>query len=255
MSLFKVRLYLNDRFVWLYIYFSSVPVPTPSISVSNTGTVYAGTLLSLTCDYNLSPSVDISPDIAVAWTVNGRAVDTTPDRISIDGATLSFSPVATSDSGRYTCELSVTASQTHVTAENSRQSTVDILIQSNTLQNLLLEDMYLLSFLHPVPQPDVGITLSRTAPLYTGGNLTLTCTVTTVYNSERVVIEWSGPRNISGERYLITPTSGLGTNYSSSLTITSLADQDDGTYTCNVTVTGTGNAYQATASVIIVMGE
>ena len=118
----------------LHIYFPSVPVPTPSISVSNTGTVYAGTPLSLTCDYTLSPSVDTSPDIAVTWMVNGTAVDTTPDRISIDGATLSFSPVATSDSGRYTCELSVTASQIHVTAQNSRQSTVDLLIQSNTLQ-------------------------------------------------------------------------------------------------------------------------
>ena len=135
LSLFKVRLYLNDRFVLLFLYFSSVPVPTPSISVSNTGTVYAGTLLSLTCNYTLSPLVDTSPDIAVAWMENGRAVDTTPDRISIDGATLSFSPVATSDSGRYTCELSVTASQTHVTAQRSRQSTVDILVQSNILQN------------------------------------------------------------------------------------------------------------------------
>ena len=55
----------------------SVPVP---ISVSNTGTVYAGTLLSLTCDYTLSPSVDTSPNIVVAWMVNGRAVDTTPGR-------------------------------------------------------------------------------------------------------------------------------------------------------------------------------
>ena len=104
----------------------------------------------------------------------------------------------------------------------------------------------------------MDITISRTAPLYAGSNLTLTCTVTNVHNSERVVIEWSGPRNVSGERYLITPTSVSGANYTSSLTITSLADQDDGTYTCTVTVTGTSNTYQATASddaEIIVMGE
>ena len=109
---------------------SSVPVP---ISVSITGTVYAGTLLSLTCDYTLSPSVDTSPDIAVAWMVDGRAVDTTPGRISIDGVdTLIFSPVATSDSGRYTCELHVTTSQIHVTTDRSRQSAEDIVIQSNS---------------------------------------------------------------------------------------------------------------------------
>ena len=111
--------------------FPSVPVPSPSISVSNTGSVYAGTLLSLTCDYTLSPSVDTSPNIVVAWMVNGRAVDTTPGRISIDGATLSFSPVATSDSGRYTCELHVTTSQIHVTTDRSRQSAEDITVQSN----------------------------------------------------------------------------------------------------------------------------
>ena len=84
----------------------------------------------------------------------------------------------------YTCELSVTASQTHVTAENSRQSTVDILVQSNILQNLLHEGYVLISFLHPVPQPDVDITLSRIAPLYNGGSLTLTCTVTNVRDSD-----------------------------------------------------------------------
>ena len=82
--------------------------------------------------------------------------------------------------------------------------------------------------------------------------------MTNVRNSDGIVIEWSGPRNISGERYLITPTSGSGTNYTSTLTISHLTDQDDGTYTCNVTVTGTSNTYQATASddaEIIVMGE
>ena len=99
--------------------------------------------------------MDTSPDIAVTWMVNGRAVDTTPDRISIDGATLSFSPVATSDSGRYTCELSVTASQTHVTAENSSQSTVDILVQSNTLQNLLLEFEAIYLYLSSTQSPSL----------------------------------------------------------------------------------------------------
>ena len=75
--------------------------------------------------------MDTSPDIVLAWMVNGRAVDTFPDRISIDGATVSFSPVATSDSGRYTCELHVTTSQIHVTTDRSRQSAEDIVVQSN----------------------------------------------------------------------------------------------------------------------------
>ena len=224
--------------------FPSFPVPTPSIIVSNTGIVYAGTPLTLTCDY--TPS---SPDTAVAWLVNGRAIDTSSDRVSIDRATLSFSPVATSDSGRYTCQLSVNASQVHVTVGRPRQTTRDIIVQSNLLISFIMPCM-LSSFLSPVPQPNVDVTLSRTAPLYTGGSLTLTCAVTldpNVDNGEIVVTEWSGPRDILGERELVTPASGSGTTYTGSLTIRPLADQDDGTYTCTVTVTG-GNNNQATAN-------
>ena len=77
-------------------------------------------------------------------------------------------------------------------------------------------------------------------------------------NGERVVTKWSGPRDISGERYSTIPASGSGTTYTGNLTIRPLADKDDGTYTCTVTVTGRSNAQQATASnitEIIVMGE
>ena len=109
----------------------SVPVPTPSITVSNTDTVYAGTTLSLTCDYTLSPSVDTTPQTAVTWMVDGVAVVTSPGRISTDGATLSFSPPATSDTGNYSCTLTVTTSQTHVTVQGPEQSEVeDIIVQS-----------------------------------------------------------------------------------------------------------------------------
>ena len=109
---------------------SLVPVPTPSVSVSNTNTVYAGTTLSLTCDYTLSPSVDTTPQTAVAWMVDGVTVDTSPSRISTDGATLSFSPLATSDTGSYTCTLTVTASQTHVTVGGPAQSEMeDVIVQ------------------------------------------------------------------------------------------------------------------------------
>ena len=60
--------------------------------------------------------------------VDGVAVDTSPGRISTDGATLSFSPVATSDTGNYTCTLTVTTSQTHVTVEEPEQSDAEDVI-------------------------------------------------------------------------------------------------------------------------------
>ena len=74
--------------------------------------------------------------------VDGVAVDTSPGRISTDGATLSFSPLATSDTGSYTCTLTVTTSQANVTVQGAIQSAVESLniegiqIIQSVLQNI-----------------------------------------------------------------------------------------------------------------------
>ena len=86
--------------------------------------------------------MDTTPQTAVTWMVDGVAVDTSPGRISTDGATLSFSPLATSDTGSYTCTLTVTTSQTHVTVQGAIQSAVESLniegiqIIQSVLQNI-----------------------------------------------------------------------------------------------------------------------
>ena len=72
---------------------------------------------------------------------------------------------------------------------------------------------------------------------YAGTGLTLNCNTTidtNVDNNEEVTITWSGPMNISGERYSVTSLD----DERSSLTISPLAEEDDGQYTCNVTVSG-----------------
>ena len=117
------------------------------------------------------------------------------------------------------------------------------------------------SYSHPVPQPDVAVTANRTTTLYAGTGLTLTCTVTldsNVDSGESVETSWSGLQGIPEQRYSVTDTSGSGGSHTGSLTISPLADQDDGIYTCTVTVTGGGNVLQATASdaiIITVNGE
>ena len=101
-----------------------------------------------------------------------------------------------------------------------------------------------------MPVPDVVVTVTYATPLYVGSSLTLTCTVTldpNVDNNETVTTTWSGPSNITGERYLVTATSGSGSTYTSNLTIRYLANQDDGTYTCTGMVTGE-NEQQVTSS-------
>ena len=51
-------------------------------------------------------------------------------------------------------------------------------------------------------------------------------------NSESVVTEWSGLQSIPQYRYSVTDAiRQSGSIYSGSLTISPLADQDDGTYT------------------------
>ena len=59
-----------------------------------------------------------------------------------------------------------------------------------------------------------------------------------VDNDETVTTSWSGPNNITGERYLVTVTSDSGSTYTSSLRISPLAVKDDGTYTCTGMITG-----------------
>ena len=101
-----------------------------------------------------------------------------------------------------------------------------------------------------MPVPDVVVTATYATPLYVGSSFSLTCTVTldpNVDNMETVTTTWSGPSNITGERYLVSATSGSGSTYTSSLRISPLTDQDNGTYTCNGIVTGE-NEQQVTAS-------
>ena len=60
--------------------------------------------------------------------VDGVTVDTSPGRISTNGATLSFSLLAVSDTGNYTCTLTVTASETDITVQGPEQSAIEIII-------------------------------------------------------------------------------------------------------------------------------
>ena len=113
-----------------------------------------------------------------------------------------------------------------------------------------------------VPQPVVTTALNNTGTLYAGTGFTLTFTVilnSTVDNNERVVTQWSDTQPIPSDRYKVTNTTRKsGSIFSGSLTISPLVDQDDGTYTCTVTVTGGANVQPATASdsvTITVMGE
>ena len=97
------------------------------------------------------------------------------------------------------------------------------------------------------------ITLNRTAPLYAGTVLVLTCTVVldpSVNNGESVEAQWSGPQPTPGDRFSFTHAmKGSDHRFTSSLTISPLDQGDSGTYTCDVRVEGGTNFVRpATAS-------
>ena len=106
-----------------------VPAPTPFI-ISNTNNRTAGIALRLLCDYNnLSPSVNTNLKITANWRVNGSPVATDADgRISTAGDSLIFSPLTTSDTGTYTCTLTISTSQTpHVTVQGPVESEEEVI--------------------------------------------------------------------------------------------------------------------------------
>ena len=112
-----------------------------------------------------------------------------------------------------------------------------------------------------VPSPTVSVSINRTGPLFAGTSLTISCTVTldsSVNNNERVTIDWG---DIPPERYsvsLVMRESDDG-SYTGRLTISSLANSDDGTVIiCTGTVTGGTETQSASSSdevTISVKGE
>ena len=124
---------------------SSVPQPTVVIMRSRSGAVYAGTRFTLTSDISFSGTsgVDVEISLDISWT-RDSAVIASDGRTTVSGvsgsgtsytASLSFSPIATTDSGQFTATviaspsttsqyniniLSVTATDIIVIVEGSR---------------------------------------------------------------------------------------------------------------------------------------
>ena len=74
-----------------------------------------------------------------------------------------------------------------------------------------------------------------------------------------VSVTWTGPRTIPGEQHSVMEAIGSVETYTGSLTISPLAEgQDDGQYTCSVTVSGGSSVLEATnndSTTIGVMGK
>ena len=114
----------------------------------------------------------------------------------------------------------------------------------------------LIFFSHSVPQPAVSVSLNYTGLLFAGTGLIISCTVTLDYsvnNNERVTIHWSSPDHIPPERYSVSSMMRRSNDnsYNGRLTISTLADEDNGTsFTCTGIVTG-GNETHSTSNITL----
>ena len=103
-----------------FCYCLPVPQPTVVIRRSRSGSIYAGNNFTLNAEISFSDStvVDESLSLTISWSRNGDII-TSNDHITISNvsdiesdytASLTYSPIATSDSGLITATVTVSPS-------------------------------------------------------------------------------------------------------------------------------------------------
>ena len=113
-------------------------VPPPSVSVTNTSRTYAGTNFNLTCAIELNTAVDTQVVINSTW--RGPMVIPTGPRVVASAPTgtgaryqtiLMFRPLNTSDSGNYTCEVTVSPSpeSQFINGSTAGRDTISVTVQ------------------------------------------------------------------------------------------------------------------------------
>ena len=103
-------------------FYNSLPVPQPIILIrrSHSGLVSAGKNFTLNAEISFSVSavVDVSISLAISWSRDGDTI-TSNDHITISNVTstengytasLTYSPIATSDSGLITATITISPS-------------------------------------------------------------------------------------------------------------------------------------------------
>ena len=143
-SLSRVRFFVHTKFQHFSVLFSSVPTPNPFITHP---ILTAGTSGTLTCHYTLNQPLNVTA--SATWTVNGSAV-TGDERISTDRLSLTLSPLTTSDSGTYTCTLTIISLTPYVTVLGPPQSSEELItVESRSMTSSIPWCDLSLPFLSP----------------------------------------------------------------------------------------------------------
>ena len=217
--------------VMCYVLSLSNIVPTPdTVNVTAPNIQIVGQSLTLEC--SVTTVRGITSRVDIVWKTGALEIETVED---INSTVLNYNSelyqtsllipqLSTTDDGRvYQCEVVIDTSPP-VMATGS--VTLDV----------------------TVPTPTVNITPSGPIQGATVGSpQDIQCTVSTVSGVElsSVMIIWMGPGGdaiTNDSRVIISPTSGSGNNYTSSLQFMYLMEGDEGTYECNVMILETNGS-------------
>ena len=182
---------------------------------------------SLTLECSVTTVRGITSNMDFVWSSDGIELQRLTEvnaSFTSNNSTYTIPQLSTTDDGRvYQCEVVINTSPPVIATVNV---TLDV----------------------TVPNLTVSITPSGTIQrAIVGSPQDIQCTVSTVSGVElsSVMISWMGPggdtvRNDS--RVTISPTSGSGNNYTSSLQFMYLVEGDEGTYECNVMILETNGS-------------
>ena len=127
------------------------------MSVTNSSSTYAGTNFNLTCTIELNTAVDTPVVVNSTW--HGPVVIPTGTRVVASEPTgngaryLMFRPLNTSDSGHFTCEVTVSPSpeSQFITASTAGSGTLSITVQGERTHKVSYHEHCESTSLLPVP--------------------------------------------------------------------------------------------------------
>ena len=239
--------------IYFCIHSSSVPQPQVTITRSHSGSVYSGTELILSADISYSElqqrAVDMDISLDVWWTRDSdvTTISATGDSNDNYTASLTYSPIATSDSGQISVTVIVRPSHDSlyvqsVTASDNTRLDVEGMGYHYTVT------MVATPSLSPPDLPDPVVTISGHTTGTAGGDVHLTCSVRVVeYLTAQPTLQWSGG-SVDSENMTESDTIHSGVMSMKTLTFSPLLTSHGAKYTCQADINIPSISLMKTAS-------
>ena len=217
----------------------NLELPQPVVKVVSIGSSIAGEPQSLECSVETEAGVRPG-DIYISWTTpNGSNLSSSAvltSEVTSEGTVtrgrLSFSPLATSEAGSYTCTGTIAAES--VSSHSSLELSVTSKPSCSTYYS------YIISLSVPAPEVSVSVNTGD-GPVVQGIQLIMNCSVSvssSVDTEFSVSISWTSQpeRVLSGPSVTISDISSLGHQLHRTVTISPVDLTDSAVYTCTASV-------------------